>query len=152
MGIRLEYSTTAKCRPDHIWEKFKDMEQWAWWNQVVGQAKWLEGEPWRKGSRFHLELVKPRALKFKAVILEADAPNKVAWVGKGSGVTGEHWFSFELQPDGTTLMKTWENFSGPGTLFFGNGMKSAVLKMYEDWFAALKFEAERLAREESARS
>ena len=91
-------------------------------------------------------------MKAKPVIIESAPPNKVAWVGKGKGVTGEHWFSFELQPDGTTLMKTWEEFSGLTTIFLGNGLRQGIVKMYQEWLEALKFEAERIAREEKARS
>ncbi len=61
------------------------------------------------------------------------------------------FISFELQPDGTTLMKTWEEFSGLTTLFFGNGARQGIVRMYQEWFDALKFEAERIARDEQAR-
>lgn len=152
MAIRLEYSVTAKCRPEHIWEKFEKLDQWAWWNRTIAQSKWLEGQPWQKGSRFLMQLARPIDMKFEPVVLECDSPHKVGWVGKGMGIRAEHWFSFEPQPDGTTLMKTWEDFSGPGTLLFGNGRKQAVVKMYADWFEALKFEAERIAREAAARA
>ena len=152
MAIHLEYSMSAKCKPEHIWQKFENLDQWSWWNKVITRSKWVEGQPWQKGSRFLMELARPINMKFEPVVLECDAPNKVAWVGKALGVRGEHWFSFEAQADGTTLMKTWEEFSGPSTLFFGSGRKQAVVKMYADWFEALKFEAERLAREAAARS
>jgi hypothetical protein len=152
MAIHLEYSVSAKCRPEHIWEKFEKLDQWPWWNRVIAQSKWLEGQPWQKGSRFLMELARPINMKFEPVVLECDAPRKVGWVGKAMGVRGEHWFSFESQPDGATLMKTWEEFTGPSTLFFGDGRKQAVVKMYADWFEALKFEAERIAREAAARS
>jgi hypothetical protein len=99
-----------------------------------------------------MELARPTLRKFKPVIIESAPPNKVAWLGKGSGLTGEHWFSFELQPEGITLMRTWEDFSGITTLFFGSGTKREIVKMYQDWLDALKFEAERIAREEYARS
>ena len=152
MPIRLEYSLAAKCSPEHIWQKFEKLEQWAWWNRVIAQTKWLNGQPWQKGSRFLLGLAQPTAINIPVEILECAAPNKVGWVGKFWGVRGEHWFSFEAQPDGTTLMKTWEDFSGLGTLFMGNGRREGVRKSYEAWFEALKFEAEKIAREEAARS
>lgn len=152
MAIRLEYSLAAQCRPEHIWQKFEKLDQWAWWNRVISQSKWLEGPPWQKGSRFLLGLARPMGMEIPVAILECAPPQKVGWVGKFFGVRAEHWYSFEPQPDGTTLMKTWEDFTGPGTLFFGNGRKQAVLKMYADWLEALKFEAERIAREEKARS
>jgi len=153
MAIRLEHSVTAKCRPEHVWEKFKKLEEWSWWNACVGQAKWLEGEPWKKGSRFHVEVIRPRSLKVQPVILEVEAPATVAWEGKARGVSFEHWFRFELQPDGaTTVLKTWEIFSGPGTLFLGESAKKDIVKMYADWLEALKAEAEKIAREQHAQS
>ena len=152
MAIHLECSVSAKCRPEHIWQKFENLDQWSWWNRSIAQSKWLEGQAWQKGSRFLLGLARPMSMEIPVEILECAPPGKVGWVGKFFGIRAEHWFSFEPQPDGTTLMKTWEDFSGPGTLFFGNGRKQAVLKMYADWFDALKFEAERIAREAAARS
>ena len=152
MATRLEYSVTAKCKPEHVWQKFRKLEEWPWWNRVVGQAHWISGQPWQKGSEFHMELVYPRKVSLKPLILESSPPNKIGWVGKTTGFTGEHWFSFEAQNDGTTLIKTWEDISGWVTAFFGNGMKQSLLTMHKDWLEALKTEAEKIARDESAKS
>ena len=152
MATRLEYSVTAKCKPEHVWQKFQKLEEWPWWNRVVGQAKWLGGKPWEKGSQFLMELVYPRKISFKPVILESAPPNKIGWVGKTTGFTGEHWFSFEAQGDGITVIKTWEDISGWATAFFGSGMKQSLLAMHQDWLEALKAEAEKIAREEYAKS
>ncbi len=152
MAIRLEYSVTAKCKPEHVWQKFQKLEEWPWWNRVVGQVRWLSGAPWQKGSRFHLQLWYPKKMKVDPVIVESAPPNRIAWVGRGIGIKGEHWFSFEPQPDGATLLKTWEDFSGWLTLFMGDGLKKAIVSMYKDWLDALKVEAEKIAREEHARS
>jgi hypothetical protein len=152
MAIRLEYAVTAKCRPEHVWQKFQKLEEWPWWNRVIGQVRWLSGAPWQKGSRFHLELVYPRKMKVNPVIVESAPPQRIAWVGKGIGARGEHWFSFEPQPDGTTLIKTWEDFSGWLVGLMGDGPKLAIVSMYKDWLEALKVEAEKIAREEHARS
>jgi hypothetical protein len=152
MAIRLEYSIMANCRPEHVWRKFKKLEEWPWWNRVIGQARWLNGEPWQKGSEFLLELVFPRKMSTRPVILESAPPNKIAWIGKKMGASGEHWFSFEAQPDGMTLIKTWEDFSGPLTVFATQSFKRSVVATYKTWLEALKFEAEKIAREELARS
>ncbi len=151
MAFTLEYSTVAKCRPEHVWQKFSKMEEWAWWNRVIGQARWLQGEPWQKGSRFLMELVRPKTMKFEPVITESNPPNKVCWRGNGSGLAGEHWFAFEQQPDGTTLMKTWENFSGFSAMFMGSGAKAKIVDAYKLWLDRLKEESEKIAREELAR-
>jgi len=38
------------------------------------------------------------------------------------------------------------------TLFFRNGARQGIVRTYQEWFDALRFEAERIAREERARS
>ena len=152
MAIKLGYSVTAKCRPEHVWQKFEKLEEWPWWNRVIGQARWLNGPPWRKGSEFLLETVYPRKMSEQPVILESAPPNKIAWTVRKMGASGEHWFSFEAQPDGTTLIKTWEDFSGLLTVLATESFKKSIVAMYKTWLEALKFEAEKIAREEVARS
>lgn len=152
MAIRLEYSTPAKCRPEHVWQKFQKLEEWAWWNPVIGQARWLQGARWEKGGRFEFRLIKPRAMTFKPVILESAPPQRLGWVGTAFGFKGEHWFSFEEQPNGTTQLKTWENMSGFMTLLIGAGTRQKLVAMYREWLEALKAEAEKIARGERAAS
>ena len=149
--MRLEYSATAKARPEQIWKVFEKLEQWAWWNPAVGKTKWTSGQPWQKGSHFDMQLERPLRKTFDCEVLEA-SPTKVGWVGKGPLFRGEHWFSFEAQPDGSTLMKTWEDFSGLAPKFFGNGTKSGIVEIYKVWFERLAAEAEKIAREELARA
>lgn len=151
MSIKLEYAATAKCRPEHIWKVFEKMEQWAWWNPSVTRSKWTSGQPWQKGSHFRMELERPRRMAFDCEVLEG-SPNKVGWRGKGGTVTGEHWFSFEENGDGTTKMKTWETLSGFGTMFIGKGMQEKTVDVYKVWLERLGAEAEKMAREEMARA
>jgi hypothetical protein len=152
MAIRLEYSTSAKCSPQHVWQKFEKLEEWAWWNPVIGQARWLQGQRWQQGGRFLFQLMRPRLMTFKPVIIESAPPHRLAWVGTASGFKGEHWFSFEEQSDGSTMLKTWENMSGPLTLFFGKGTRNKIVGSYREWLEALKVEAEKVARAEQAAS
>ncbi len=152
MPIHLEYSVAAKCTPEQAWKKFQILEQWPWWNRLIAQSRWLSGQPWEKGSRFQMQVLRPRNITFRLMILEASPPHKVGWVGKGPGITGEHWFSFEPQGNGTTLLKTWEDFSGLLTLFWGQGTRKAIVDMYAEWLETLKSEAEKIAREEHAKS
>lgn len=152
MANRLEYSTTAHCKPEHVWAKFEKLEEWAQWNPVIGAASWIEGHRWQKGGRLFFQLMKPRVMRFKPVMIESRPPHRVAWVGTAPGFKGEHWFSFEAQPDGTTLLKTWEDFSGLVTVFFGPGTRRRLVAMYQAWLEALKAEAEKVAQAEHART
>ena len=151
MAVKFEASVVGKCRSEHVWQKLQELPQWGWWNPIVGQSRWLEGKPWEKGSRFFMELARPRRMAMKCEVLEAAPPGKVAWVGKGGGVSGEHWFAFEEQADGTTSIKTWETLTGLATVFLGGGMKAKIQRMHEEWLESMKNEAEKIAREETAR-
>ena len=151
MSIKLGYEATAKCRPEHIWKVFQKLEQWAWWNPSVARSKWTSGQPWQKGSHFLMELERPRRMAFDCEVLEG-SESTVAWRGKGNMVTGEHWFSFEQNGDGTTVMKTWETLSGFGAMFIGKGMQEKTVEVYKVWFERLAAEAEKLAREEMAKA
>jgi hypothetical protein len=152
MGFRLEYSVPAKCKPEHVWKKFEKVEEWGWWNPVIGKTRWLDGPRWQKGSHFLFELLRPSHRTFKPVITESELPNRIEWVGTALGFNGQHGFSFEEQSDGTTLIKTWEMLSGPLTWFMGEGLKNNLTAMYREWLEALKAEAEKIAREDFARA
>lgn len=146
---RLEYQTVAKCRPQHVWQVFAELVRWSQWNPVIGKSHWISGEPWKLGSKFFMEILKPRRMTFKPVINEINAPNRVAWTGKVPGFKGTHWHEFTAQADGTTLVKTWEEFSGLATVFFSSKMKKRLIDMYAAWLASLAAEAERLATAET---
>ncbi len=153
MSIKLEYSVTAKCNPEHVWQKFEKLEEWPWWNHVIGKTQWLSGGGrWQEGGRFTFEMLRPEHRAFKPVIIKSAPPNQIAWVGKAFGLTGEHWFSFEPHADDTTLLKTWEIFSGPLTMFIGAGSQKKIVGFFADWLGALKEEAEKIAREARARA
>ncbi len=147
---RLEYQTVAKCRPEHVWRVFADLDNWSQWNPVIGKSQWLEGDRWKLGSKFLMEILRPRHMTFKPVITEISAPNRVAWTGKVPGFEGTHWHEFTAQADGTTVIKTWEEFSGVATVFFSAKMKAQLIEMYAAWLKALKTEAEKFARAEVA--
>jgi hypothetical protein len=148
--MRLDYQITAKCRPEHVWQVFGDIDRWSLWNPVIDKAHWVNGQPWQLGSRFFMQIAMPKRMKFEPAITEISAPNRVAWTGTAPGFKGTHWHEFTLQADDITLIKTWEEFSGFLTLFIGKRMKTKLIHMYAVWLNALGSEAEKLAGAQAA--
>lgn len=146
MPFRLEYSTVAECTPQDVWAAFCHVENWPTWSSVLSDTRWIEGEPWIPGSRFHMQILQPVPVTFRPEVLECSPPNRVHWTGGSSGINAEQWFSFELQPDGKTEMKTWQEFTGPATFMFGERIRRAITNIYVDLFRSLKAEAEKIAR------
>ena len=143
MPFRLEYSTVANCKPEHIWQAFQHVELWPEWSSVIANTQWLEGEPWAMGSRFQMQILQPIPVTFRPRIIECTPPGFVHWIGETTAVNAEQWFSFDLQPDGTTLMKTWQEFSGPASFMFGESVRTAITNIYVDLFRSLKEAAEK---------
>ena len=142
----LEYATVVNCKPEHIWEAFCNVEEWPRWSSVIANTQWIEGEPWKAGSKFQMQILQPIPVTFRPEVIECRAPDYVHWIGKTTAITAEQWFSFEEQPDATTLMKTWQEFSGPASFMFGEGVKTAITNIYVDLFRSLKEEAEKRAQ------
>ncbi len=152
MAVLVEAATVAKCRPQHVWEKFRELHAWPWWNQLIGEAKWLAGNPWEEGSQLELEIVRPRRIHMEAAVVEVSAPNLVHWSGRIMGVHGEQWFWFQSDGDGMTHLKSRQELTGAMTIFLTESGRKGVETVLQNWLEALKLEAEKLAREEAARS
>lgn len=146
MSMRLEYATVANCKPEHIWQAFQHVESWPSWSSVIANTHWIEGQPWQPGSKFQMQILQPIPVTFRPEIIECNAPGYVHWIGKTTALNAEQWFSFAEQPDGTTDMKTWQEFSGPASFMFGESVRNAIVNIYVDLFRSLKEEAEKLAR------
>ena len=152
MSVKVEHSVVAKCKPEHAWQKFSTMTEWPWWNRAVGSAKWTGGQPWQPGSRFHLEIAYPKTMAFQCVVTEAGTPRNMAWSAAGSGLSGKMQFGFEPQADGNTGLRAQAEFSGWKAAFGGGALRQAIEKAMQEWLEALKTEAEKIAREEFAKS
>ena len=144
MSIKLEHSTVAKCNVESVWQAFTEVERWPEWSKLFSRATWIGGPPWEKGSVLLLEVAQPPA-KVRAEVTESVPPNRVIWTGGVMGVTIKHNFNFITQADGTTLIQSDIDLSGPATFFINNDMKKKGLDAFVQWFDAMRAQAERLA-------
>ena len=145
MAIRNQHSLVANCSPESVWQVFQDVARWPEWNDVIGSAAWVEGQPWQKDARLRIEIVRPISLTLEPQVLGTAPPNVVHWGGGGMGVKAEILFRFDPQQDGTTLMQVWQEFTGAATMFVTQRMKRDVITLFDGWLQSLKREAERLS-------
>jgi hypothetical protein len=144
--MRLEYSTVCNCTPEHIWHAFQHVENWPRWSSVIANTQWLEGQPWQPGSKFQMQILQPIPVMFRPEVIDVAAPNFVHWIGKTTALNAEQWFRFDPKPDGSTVMKNEQEFTGPASFMFGESVRQAITNIYVDLFRSLKEEAEKLAR------
>jgi hypothetical protein len=104
-------SAVIPVEPERLWALWSRVEDWPRWEWMgSADARWLEGEPWRVGSRLR---VGHRPWTFDCVVVEADPPRQVSWEGRGLGFHGRHRFRFAPHPRGT-LVEQRETFTGRG--------------------------------------
>jgi hypothetical protein len=149
MSLKLEYAAIAHCGPQYVWRVFQEIEQWPRWDPAaIRSACWVCGTPWTKGSRFEVSVIRPMPYTITPEILEIEPPIYLHWRGKGSGVTGEQYFIFKALPDGTTEMRTLQEYSGVPIPFFGKKIRQAILSGNAHMFRMIAEEAEALAASE----
>ena len=146
MSIKLEHSTVAKCSVESVWQAFTEVERWPEWSKLFSRATWIGGAPWEKSSVLLLEVSQPPA-KVRAEVANVTPPNTAAWTGNVMGVTIKHNFNFVAQADGSTLMQSDIELSGPATFFINDEMKKKGFAAFVEWFDAMRSQAEKVASE-----
>jgi uncharacterized membrane protein len=139
--MKIEYSTAVQSSVERVWEVFTHTENWPTWSKLVKQASWIEGPAWTAGSKFLIELSQPQ-FKLKAEAAEVSSPHAFSWKGNVMGIAIAHHLQFDSQPDGSTLVKSWIELSGPAVFFINEEMKKKGLAMFGEFMAGLKLQAE----------
>lgn len=149
MSLKLEYATIARCGPEHLWNVFKEIEQWPRWDpDAIKSVRWVSGAPWSKGARFEIKIAKPMAYTITPELLDVDPPVFLHWRGKGSGITGEQFFIFKPVDEEQTEMRTLQEFSGAPIALLGARVRQPILDGIKHMFDRIRSEAEERFRVE----
>ena len=144
MSLKIEYSITARCRPEKLWQVFTQLERWPHFDpEMLSEARWLSGEPWTPDARFVLGLRKPVPIQLTTVVIAVEAAARLQLRGEGSGVTAEQ--QYELHWDeaaAMTELRTMQEFSGAPIMFFGGALNPQLEQGIAQLFAGLVAEAE----------
>jgi hypothetical protein len=139
--MRFDHSIPVQCSPEKLWRTFMQVENWPAWCKLVKNASWVEGTPWTAGSKFLIEITQPQ-FKLKAEAAEVAGPHTFTWKGSVMGITIDHHFHFDPQPDGSTLAKSWMELSGPAVFFVNDEMKQKGVARFAEFMAGIKQQAE----------
>jgi hypothetical protein len=142
MSVKIEYSSIAQCRLEHVWQAFEQIELWPRWDpQAIREVRWVSGEPWTKGAKFSIEMLRPLPFQRTLEVMEVETPNYVHLRG-GSGVTVEQFYSFKWKPDEqSTELHTRQEFSGGPFKFLGDAIKPTIEDGIRRLFAGVCAEA-----------
>ncbi|MFE7457552.1 SRPBCC family protein [Kitasatospora albolonga] len=124
--------------PQRVWDVLTDFPGHQEWDPFFVR---LEGTP-RPGETLAVTIAPPggKRMDFRPRVVELDAPHRLAWLGRllVPGIfDGRHSFELSALPDGGTLLRHSERFSGVLTPF-GRGMLARTTAGFETFNDALK--------------
>jgi hypothetical protein len=111
---KVEYAVTVRCSVERAWQLLTDVARLDG-RGFYANSRWMEGHPWRKGSRFEFDLVAPVRTHASKVVTTCDPPRRLCMIAHGSGFTSEQWFTLKEDSDGVTIAGSAE-YRGEATL------------------------------------
>ena len=139
MALVVKHFNRIAALPEKVWEQFADVDSWPSWIPTFRGAQWVEGEPWKDGSRLRMTMgVGPATLGVDVTIANVDLPHSIAWTGRRFGVTSVHTWTFTADRDGT-IMTSDEVFDGPPPQLLGvTGLRPMISRITESWMDSLQ--------------
>jgi hypothetical protein len=100
---RVEYSVTAPATPAELWEAFCDLSRLLG-RGIYSEAAFVEGQPWREGSRIRYVVEQPLKATISAVVTLCEPAVKVGLLNHALGITAQQIVTFTpLRPDTTRV-------------------------------------------------
>lgn len=100
---RIEHAVTVHCPMERVWRLLTDVARLDG-RGFYANSKWVEGQPWSKGSRFEFDLVAPIRTHAGKVVTLYDPPRRLCMIAHGSGITSEQRFTLKEDVDGVRVM------------------------------------------------
>lgn len=107
--------------PEACWRVLSDLGRFPEWFPRLARAQALlpgPGQtPFQPGGRFELHFDFGRVkVPVRCDVTEAVAGERLRWIGRGWGITGDHAYSLKVRHPGLTRVTSHEELSGAGTL------------------------------------
>ena len=141
----VSYAVETKASPDLAWQVYSDWTLWPKFSHQYGEVIWTSGQPWEKGSRLRIEILRPVHIHVDHVITVCVPTKRVGWIDHALGTTLEQWVYFEPLSNGGTRVHTWAEFTGIAQIIAGRPIKRVILDFMVGWYENYRDECDRLA-------
>jgi hypothetical protein len=128
---RVEYSVTAPVSVDAAFQAFQDLERLLH-RGIYDEASWVEGVPWKVGSRLRYVVVKPVPATVAAVVTSISPPRAIGLLNHGLGVTAEQNVSFGPDLKGGTRVRMITEFIGQSSDLSESAVQEAITFLTRD--------------------
>jgi hypothetical protein len=137
----LHHAIDVAATAEACWKTFADLRTWPRWFPRLKHAAVVgtDADPWRLGCRFDIVFdFGPVTVPVRCEVKEAVRGERVRWMGRGFGITGDHSYSFASHHPGLTRVTSHEELTGVGTLVITRGIRQRIDREAHDSMARLK--------------
>lgn len=128
---RVEYSVTVPVPVDRAFQAFLDLERLL--NRgIYEDASWIEGAPWKVGSRLRYVMSQPVRATVSAVVMSISPPRAVSLLNHALGITTEQNVSFGPDLKGGTRVRMTMDLIGDSTELSEKAVVDAVTFVTRD--------------------
>jgi hypothetical protein len=142
--VKIPYEAKSSATPELLWQALSQTERWPNWSNLISGVSWVQGEPWKAGSRLQIE-GKDMRFKLGITVTEVAAPRRFSSEAKVMGFGFKHLLSFNTMPDGTSQIASGIEISGPAVFLISEEKKRKGLELFSEWINGLRCHAESLS-------
>jgi hypothetical protein len=110
----IEYSVTVPAAVDEAFRAFQNLDRLLG-RGIYEEIVWIEGEPWRTGSRLRFEILRPLRATITSVVNAISPPRAIEMLNHALGVTAEQHVSFGPDLKGGTRIRSTLTLVGKST-------------------------------------
>jgi hypothetical protein len=127
-----------------VFSIYTDVERWRNRN-LFGEIRWVQGEPWREGSRLRIETRFPIRSHVDQVVQHFTVNESVSYLSHVLGITCETRVIFTRATIDQTAINVVMNLVGTPTRSLGFAVAPAITKAMKGFFEELRKECEAVA-------
>jgi hypothetical protein len=143
---RFQYCVLTKASRATAWALYLDWQKWRAYTEILGEMKWIRGEPWTIGSELEIELLRPFRATVQHSITLFQALREIAWIDRALGITISQWLNFEDRAQGGTQIYTEGDISPSGAVIKGTSVDRLIRAFTETWFENFRMACDKLAQ------
>jgi hypothetical protein len=141
---RIEHSVTVRVPVDAAFKAFLDLERLLH-RGIYDEVSWVEGVPWKVGSRLRYVVVQPVRTNISAVVISTSPPHAISLLNHALGVTAEQNVYFGPDPKGGTRVSMTIDLVGRSSELSEKAVHDAVTFLTRDSLDTLAILCQRLA-------
>lgn len=139
-----EFQVVANCPLETVFAIYVDTDRWRN-RSLFGEIRWVQGEPWKEGSRMRIETRLPIHSNVDQVLQHFEPNRSVAYISHVLGVTCETRVIFTPISVRETAIHVAMQLVGTASRVLGFALEPAIARATKGFFDELKKECDAAA-------